>query len=132
MLFYLTHSYSPIRCYHSRPEWTWERWQWRSTPHSPKLQHSCNLTSRLFNVINRTLVRGGLFPSAEVQSVYSTAQADWASGLSIYIYIYIYIYIIVYMYRMDLALYNLQWLLCYKTQPNLTVYIYIYTHGIKT
>ena len=35
--FYLTHRYEPIRGYHSGPEWTWEQWQWRSTPHSQKL-----------------------------------------------------------------------------------------------
>ena len=51
-----------IRCYHSRPEWTWERLQWRGTPHSPKLQHYWNLTIRLFNDISRTLVGGGLTP----------------------------------------------------------------------
>ena len=68
-----------IRCYHSGPEWTWERWQWRGTPHSPKLQHCGNLTIRLFSVISRTLVGGGSYPSAEKQSVYSTAPANWAS-----------------------------------------------------
>ena len=47
-------------CYHSGPEWTWEQWQWRVTPHSPKLQHSWNLTIRLFSVISRTYVCGGL------------------------------------------------------------------------
>ena len=26
-----------IRCYHSGSEWTWEWWQWKGTPHSPKL-----------------------------------------------------------------------------------------------
>ena len=26
-------------CYHSGPEWTWEQWQWRGTPNSPKLVH---------------------------------------------------------------------------------------------
>ena len=31
----------------------------------------------LFNVISRTLI-GGSYPSAEVQSVYSTAPANWA------------------------------------------------------
>ena len=51
-----------IRCYHSGPEWTWERWQWRGTPHSPKLQHCWNLTIRLFSVISRALVGGGLIP----------------------------------------------------------------------
>ena len=51
-----------IRCYHSGPEWTWEQWQWRGTPHSPKLQHCWNLTIRLFSVISRRLVRGGGLP----------------------------------------------------------------------
>ena len=41
---------------------------------------------------------GGSYPSAEVQSVYSTAPADWANCIldkyqKHYIYIYIYIYI---------------------------------------
>ena len=45
----------------------------KGTPHSPKLQHTWNLTIRLFSVIYRTLVGGGSYPSAEVQSVYSTA-----------------------------------------------------------
>ena len=51
-----------VRCYHSGPEWTWEQWQWRGTPHSPKLQHCWNLTIRLFSVISRTLVRGWVLP----------------------------------------------------------------------
>ena len=55
--FYLNH-----RCYHSRPEWTWESWQWRGTPHDPKLQHYLSLTIRLFNVISRTLIGWGLSP----------------------------------------------------------------------
>ena len=47
--------------------------------HSPKFQHHCNLTIRLFSVISRTLVEcgGGSYSSAEKQSVYSTAPADW-------------------------------------------------------
>ena len=51
-----------IRCYYSGPEWTWERWQWRGIPHSPKLQHCWNLTIRLFSVISRTLVWGWVLP----------------------------------------------------------------------
>ena len=27
-----THRWDPIRCYHSRPEYTLERWQWRGYP----------------------------------------------------------------------------------------------------
>ena len=63
-------------------EWTWEQWQWRSTPHSPKLQNYWNLTIRLLNVISRTLVVGGSYSSVEKQLVYSTAPADWATCLS--------------------------------------------------
>ena len=37
--FYLIHRQDPIRYYYSGPEWTWERWHWRSTPHSLKLHH---------------------------------------------------------------------------------------------
>ena len=51
-----------IRCYHSCPKWTWERWQWRATPHFPKLQHYWTHTTRLFSAISRTLVGGGLLP----------------------------------------------------------------------
>ena len=40
--------------------WTWERWQWRSTPYSPKLQHYWYLTIKFFSVISRTLVGGGI------------------------------------------------------------------------
>ncbi len=45
--------------YHSWPEWTWQRWQCRSTPESPNLQHYGSLTIRLFSIISRTLVMGG-------------------------------------------------------------------------
>ena len=55
----MTHRYDPFRYYHSGPEWIWERWQWRGTLHSPKLQHYWILTIRLFSVISRTLVGGG-------------------------------------------------------------------------
>ena len=48
-----------MRSYHSEPEWTWERWQWRGTPHSLKLQNYWNFTIRLFSVISRKLNCGG-------------------------------------------------------------------------
>ena len=41
---------------------TWMRWQWRCTPHSPKLQHHWNLTIRLFSVIFGSLVDGSPTP----------------------------------------------------------------------
>ena len=66
--FYLTHRQDPVKCYQSVSEWTWEQWQWRSTPHSPKLQ-DWTFTIRLFSVISRTLV-------AEIQLMYTRAQAD--------------------------------------------------------
>ena len=44
-------------------------------PKSPRLRH---LAIRLFNVISKILVGGGLTPSAKMQLVYSTALVDWA------------------------------------------------------
>ena len=46
---------------------------------SPKLHYYRNLTIRLLSVISRTLVVRGSYLSAEKQSVYSTASADWAN-----------------------------------------------------
>ena len=43
-----------------------------------KPHHHWNLTIRLFSVISRTLIGGWSYPSAEVQSVYSTAPTDGA------------------------------------------------------
>ena len=63
------------------PEWTWKWWQWRGTRHSLKLQHYWSLTIRLLCVISRTLVGRGSYPSAELQSVYSTAPANWAKQM---------------------------------------------------
>ena len=59
--FYLTHRYDPIRCCHSRPEWSWDWWQWRGILHFSELQHCWNLTIRLFCVISWTLI-GGVLP----------------------------------------------------------------------
>ena len=91
-----------IRCYHSRPEWTGERWQFRSTPHSPKLQHYWNLTVSFFSVIYRTLIEGVLPFSREAVGVFYSP--SWPGN----------------MYKKDLALNNLQWLICHKTNPNWT------------
>ena len=49
-----------IRCYHSRPEWTEEQWQWKDTPHSPKLLHYRSFSIRWCNAISKALVMGGL------------------------------------------------------------------------
>ena len=72
-----------IRCYHSGPEWTWEQWQWRGTPHSPKLQHCWNLTIRLFSVISRTLVSGGLTPLQRCSQCILQPQLTGQSGFSL-------------------------------------------------
>ena len=47
------------------------------TPHFPKLKHHWNLTIRLFSVISGHSLEKS-YPSAEMQSVYSTALAEWA------------------------------------------------------
>ena len=62
----------PTRSYHSRLEWTWEQCQWRGTANSLELQN-WRLTIRLSRVISWTLVGGGSYFSAEMQSAYSTA-----------------------------------------------------------
>ena len=78
--FYSTHWQERVRCSHTGPEWTWERWQWRSTLHPLTLLHYWNLTIRLFIVISRTLI-GMYYPSAEMQSVYSTVSpANWKTA----------------------------------------------------
>ena len=51
-----------MKCYHSGPEWTWEQWQWRSTPHSPKLQHYYSFTIRWLSVITKHSLREGVLP----------------------------------------------------------------------
>ena len=80
--FYFTHRLEPVRCYHSGTKWTWQWWQWKGTLHSSKLLHYWRLTIWLFSDITRKLVGGESDPCAEMQSVYSTAPADWAiSGL---------------------------------------------------
>ena len=57
--FYLTHRLDSFRCYHFGPKWTWEPWQWKGTPHSPKFQHYWSLTIRLFSVTSRKPSRLG-------------------------------------------------------------------------
>ena len=44
----------------------------------PKASASLKLHHQTVFVISRALVGGGSYPSAEVQSVYSTASSDWA------------------------------------------------------
>ena len=58
----LIHRYIPIRCYHSRSEWTLGQWQWKGTLHFSKLQHYWSFTIRLFSVMSRTLVVGVVTP----------------------------------------------------------------------
>ena len=78
--FYLTNRFDPIRCYHSGPEWTWEHWQWKGTLHFLKVQHYWSLTIRWFyvKILDTCYGEACTRPSAEIQSVYSTAPADWA------------------------------------------------------
>ena len=59
-----------------------EWWQWRGTPHSPKLQ-DWSFTIRSFCGISGTLISsraGRAHSSAEMQSVYFTAPADWSTS----------------------------------------------------
>ena len=57
--FYLTNRQDPIMCYHSRPEWTWEWWQWIDTLHSPNFQ-GWSLTIELFSIISGQSLGAGV------------------------------------------------------------------------
>ena len=50
----------------AQQEWTWERWQWRGTLSSAKLQPFWNHTIKLSSVISRTLICG-VFPLCRVK-----------------------------------------------------------------
>ena len=69
-----------VRCYHSGAERTWEQWQWRGIPHPPKFQKYWSLAIRCNLMTNPGNSLGSSYPSAEMQSVYSTIAADWAWG----------------------------------------------------
>ena len=62
------------------PDQSGSRNKGRGTPHSAKFQ-DWSLTIRLFNIIFRILVGPVFYPSTEIQSVYSTVQANWAEGI---------------------------------------------------
>ena len=80
-------------CYHTGPEWIWERWQWRGTPHSPKLQHYWNFSIRLFCVISRKLVWWGVTPLQKCSPCFCCPNRLAKRFIVIIVYIYIYIYI---------------------------------------
>ena len=89
------------RCYYTGSEWTWERWQWRVTLYSLKLQHYWSLT------ISHTL--DNLWESlTSLQSVYSAAPADWIQKEN---YIYIYIYIYIYSILLSASMISIVWIL---------------------
>ena len=76
--FYLTHRWDPFRCYHSGPEWIWEWWQWKGTPHP--LKGTLHIIG-FFSVISKTLIAWGrgFYYCAGMQSRHSTAPVDWAT-----------------------------------------------------
>ena len=67
------------RCYNSEPEWTWEWWQWKSTPLSPKLQHFWSQAIRLFNDVSSTPVGVGvlLLCRDAIGVFYSSSRLGW-------------------------------------------------------
>ena len=67
-----------IRCYHSESEWTWERWHKGvlRIPQSSSITGS-SPSDCLVSYPGHSLGWGS-YTSAEKQSVYSTAPADWA------------------------------------------------------
>ena len=77
-LFYLIKEWDPIKCFHSGPEWTREQWQSR-VHHIPQSSSITGVSPSDFLVsyLWHWLV-GGSYPSVEMQSIYSTAPANWA------------------------------------------------------
>ena len=70
-----------VQSEYSTAQADWPR-QWRGAPYSPWPRYYWDLTIRLFSIIYRTLVRGS-YPSAEKQSMYCTAPADWTRQFKI-------------------------------------------------
>ena len=109
--FYLTNRYDTIKCYLSGPECTQERWQWRDTLHSTKLQHYWRFTIRLFSVIPKTLVLGVLSLSRDAVGVlYSPSrlgQYYFFGRHLIYKNIYIFYQHIIIMHSYFYVLFNL-------------------------
>ena len=72
--FDLIHSWDPNRYYHSESKWTWEQWQWKAIPHSPKLQDWGHIIIE-FSVMS--------YSSVEVVGVfYKLSWMRWAQGVS--------------------------------------------------
>ena len=65
---------NPNRYFHSGSEWTWEQWQWRCTPYSPKRQ-TYSLTTRWFSFVSRILIGNGVLPFCR--------DADWTEYFSL-------------------------------------------------
>ena len=75
--FYLTHRLDPTRCCHSGSEWTMEEWPWRAYP----IFQSSSITEGSSSDCWVSYLGYSYwvsYPSAEIQSVYSAAPADWA------------------------------------------------------
>ena len=62
--------------------WSRKRWQWKCTPYFLKLL-DWKIIIKLFNVIYRTLIGGGSYPSAEKQLVYSTATRAYSAWVEL-------------------------------------------------
>ena len=72
-LFYLIYRLDPIRCYYFKIEWTWEPWQWRSTPYSQSSSVGASTSHCL-------IYPGHSLGVGEMQPVYSAVPADWDSS----------------------------------------------------
>ena len=76
--FYQIHSWNSICCCHSGPEWAWERWLWRLLRIPPSSSNTePSSWDCLVSYTGHSL--GKSYPSAEIQSVYSTAPSGWAA-----------------------------------------------------
>ena len=78
----------PYQMLPTGPEWTWKQWQRRGTLHS---QSSCitgTLPLDLCHIQDTHCWRGWSYLSAEKQSMYSTAPANWATTVRGRMYVF--------------------------------------------
>ena len=101
------YSWDCNKYYHSGLEWTWELWQWKCAPRSPKLVDGLDTSrtlvvgpyllgsfnNRIINPQSTWLVRACVYVFLS-HSHFLSVCLSVSVSLDTYIYIYIYIYII--------------------------------------
>ena len=75
--FYLSHRKDPLRCCQTWSGWTWEQWR-EAVLHIPQNSRFTGVSLSDYLILYLGQLLWGFYPSAEMQSVYSTAPVDGA------------------------------------------------------